>query len=195
MNLSGFRQRHPRWARFLLLHRRTAQERMRGHARGLMSLASLGMFATALGGLLLAFAVSEAYAGKSDAKPFLELAGLGPDSLARMPPAMAVSVVLLLAASAFACFAQLRRLGKALDRGPLLSIRVASRFRWLGHLLGLNLFAGLILPQLVSLQTTRIGLGFNGGFLISLIGVFVCYAVAGIVLEGAHAADENRGFV
>ena len=195
MSLSGFRQRYPRWARFLLLHRRTAQERMRGHARGLMSLASLGMFATALGGLLLAFAVSEAYAGKSGARPFLQLAGLGPDSLTRVPPAMAVPVVLLLAASAFACFARLRRLGKALDRGPLLSIRVASHFRWLGHLLSLNLFAGLILPQLARLQTVRIGLGFNGGFLISLIGVFVCYAVAGIVRESARAADENRGFV
>ena len=195
MSQSEFRRRHLRWARFLMLRQRTAQERMRGYAGGLMSLASLGMFATALGGLLLAFAVSEAYAGKSGARPFLQLAGLGPDSLARVPPAMAVSVVLLLAASAFACFAQLRRLGKALDRGPLLSILVASRFRWLGHLLGLNLFAGLILPQLVRLQTIRIGLGFNSGFLISLIGVFVCYAVAGIVREGVRAADENRGFV
>jgi hypothetical protein len=195
MSLSSFRQRHPRWARFLMLQRRTPHELMRGYARGLMSLASLGMFATAFGGLLMTFAVSEAYAGKSVARPFLSLAGLAPDSLARVPPAVAFSVVLLLATTAFACFVQLRRLGKALDRGPLLGILVASRFRWLGHLLSLNLFAGLILPQLVRLQTVRIGLGFNAGFLISLIGVFVCYAVAGIVREGVRAADENRGFV
>ena len=49
MSLSEFRRRHLRWARFLMLRQRTARERMRGHAGGLMSLASLGMFATAPG--------------------------------------------------------------------------------------------------------------------------------------------------
>lgn len=135
MSLSGFRQCHPRWARLLIRHRRTPHKRMHGYGRGLMSLPSLGMFAAALGGLLMTFATSEAYAGKPGARPFLSVAGLGPDSLACVPPAVALSVVLLPPTSAITCIAPLRRLGEALDQGPLLSTRVASHCRCLGHLL------------------------------------------------------------
>lgn len=193
MDLQRFRERHPRWALFLHLRRDTAAETMRGYASVLMSLGSIGMFSVALYGLLLAFAVGTS--ARANGKPFLLLAGIDETALTHVAPATAVTIVLLLTASAFACFVLVRMLGKALVAGATPSTRISVRLRWLGHLLTLNLFASLFLPAWLNLQTGRFGFGFNAGFFPSLIGIYVCYALAAMVREGARAADENRGFV
>ena len=193
MNLQHFREPYPRWARFLHLRRDTAAETMRGHASALMSLGSIGMFGVALYGLLLAFTIGAS--DRANAKPFLLLAGIDETALAHVTPATAATIVLLLAASAFACLVLVRMLGKALAAGATPSTRIVVRLRWLGHLLSLNLFASLFLPVWLDLQTGRLGFGFNAGFFPSLIGIYVCYALAAMVREGARAADENRGFV
>lgn len=193
MDLQRFRERHPRWARVLLLRRATPAETMHRYANALMSLGSIGMFGTALYGLLLAFVIGTG--DRAEAGPILRLTGIGQGILTRVAPATAVTVVVALAASAFACFVMVRMLGKALRSGAAPSTAIAARLRWLGHLLNVNLFLGLFLPVWLDLQSGRLGLGFNAGLFPSLIGIFVCYALAAMVREGARAADENRGFV
>ena len=47
MDLQRFRERHPRWARFLHLRGATLEETIRGYANALMSLGSIGMFGIA----------------------------------------------------------------------------------------------------------------------------------------------------
>ena len=193
MNLQRFRERHPGWARFLHLRAATSQEKFRSHARALMSLGSMGMLGVARYALLLGFAVSTA--GRASGEPFLQFAGIGNEELARVAPGVVVTGVLLLASSAFVCFVVVRMLGKSLMADAQPSVPVAIRLRWLGHLLSLNLFASLLLPAGMGLLAGRLGFGFNAGFIASLIGISVCYALAATIREGARAADENRGFV
>lgn len=166
---------------------------MRGYASALMSLGSIGMFGVALYGLLLAFTISTS--DRANGKTLLLLAGIDATTPAHVTPATAATIVLLLAASAFACLVLVRMLGKALAAGATPSTRIVVHLRWLGYWLTLNLFASLFLPAWLDLQTGRLGFGFNAGFFPSLIGIDVGYALAAMVREGARAADENRGFV
>ena len=191
--MQHFCERHPRWARLLHLRRDTAPEIMRGYASALMSLGSIGMFGVALYGLLLAFTISTS--DRANGKTLLLLAGIDATTPAHVTPATAATIVLLLAASAFACLVLVRMLGKALAAGATPSTRIVVHLRWLGYWLTLNLFASLFLPVWLDLQTGRPGFGFNAGFVPGLIGIDVGYTLTAMVREGARATDENRGFI
>ena len=158
-----------------------------------MSLGSIGMLSVALCGLLLAFAVGTS--DRANGKTLLLLASIDATALAHVTPATAATIVLLLAASAFACLVLVRMLGKALAAGATPSTRIDVHLRWLGYWLTLNLFASLFLPAWLDLQTGRPGFDFNAGFVPGLVGIDVVYTLAAMVREGARAADENRGFV
>lgn len=192
MNLQAFRQKHPRWAIFLGISEAHAQRRWRNRARWLMSLASLGMFGSALLGLTEAIVVPGIGTGS---RPHSALFAGIQQNLARIAPGWVVFGVLLAWALVFTCFLALRRLAKALYEGPLLSARVAARFEWLGHWLLVDVLACWIISPVLLVATQRLSLTFSTGLLASIIAILLCYTVAGIVREGVRAAEENREFV
>ncbi len=189
MNLSGFRQRHPRWARFLLLDGNVPPESRRA-ARWLMSLASLGIFFTAITTL---GSVAMLLGGMPNPQS-VTFRGLQAQ-LDHVSTTWIVAEVLAVSAAQVLTLWSLRQLASALHHGPLLSVSVAQRFRTLGNWLVLSLLIGFLFDVVDSMKVPAAQFHPDDGLFTTVILALLCRAVSSIVLEGVRAADENSGFV
>ncbi|THD10325.1 hypothetical protein B1806_08810 [Metallibacterium scheffleri] len=115
--------------------------------------------------------------------------------LLNVPTAWVVSDLVAFWSAQILMLWSLRQLARALYEGPLLSVLVARRFRAFGNWLLLCLLVGLLgnVGDALFVPTARIQLG--DGLFMTVILALLCRAISSIVLEGARAADENRGFV
>ncbi len=198
MNLSEFRSQHPRWSRFLGLPPLSASVMIRNRAYNLMSLASISMF---VGVIILLFMLAYAVAGQHIEPPqssyFSRLLLSLRLSKLRPGPIFRIIVVFTLAFIAFlAPLIALRRLAKALYQGLLLNMVVASRFDRLANALLLSFLISYLLKlwSVIPMGYTPIATSFFG-FFGFLIAVSLCHTMAGIIREGARAAEENQEFV
>jgi hypothetical protein len=161
-----------------------------------MSLASLGAFVAAMGWLLIAASLAIVHDAHAPATHPLHL----PDLFHWRPSAHADYRPLALAwllgcVATLAPLLALRRLGKSLWLNPAPSFEAARRFRTLAHALLFNLIGGWVSSALASTQTGHYQAGFGVGDWGTLVAILLAYIVAGLVHEGATAADENRKFV
>ncbi len=198
MNLSEFRSQHPRWSRSLRLTRRPTSVMIRRRAYGLMLLASISMF---LGVLFVLHMLVNAVAGQPIDLPqssYFSRLLLSLRSSELMPGSIFLIIVAFTPVfiAVLAPLIALRRLAKALYQGSLLNMVVASRFDRLANTLLLSLLVSYLLPLRPGFPMGYIPAG-NGfySFFVFLIAIGLCHTMAGIIREGARAAEENRQFV
>ena len=207
MSLSGFRQRYPRWARFLGLRPALDPAYFYRRARRLRGLAALGVLVAFVTWAMPLLFTAVALTGKPmqpQAAGFqfmghraLDVAqapyGLLQLALAGLPELVAMLWLLF----------GVRRLATALMHTNRQWKAIASGFRSIGRALTLAAVLAILpvsvgtqsVPSASTVMVWNIGVAFGSRAILTVIATTVMALVARLLAQAAELADENRGFV
>ncbi|NII11708.1 DUF2975 domain-containing protein [Oleiagrimonas sp. C23AA] len=175
----------------------TTHTPLQRHGHRLMSLASLALFVTFMSWLL---AMAAQVAPSGQLHTWFEPIGV---SLPRHQAPLTMTQGLALAISTLLCTAammwpwwELRRLGRGLWQGDVISARLARVVRRLAHaLVGASVVRMVVTPSVAGLFGAQVNVRLDSGLFLLVTIAIVAYAMAAIMQHAVAVQAENHEFV